>query len=677
MRGLHRIRIKEVASLAAVFVLLGFLLGGCARGNDEEAPPAARGGLLDLTQWQLGRDGVVPLDGQWRYAVYGSPSGAGADRLLQVPGTWREGGEDDGRPDARGAGEYRLTLKGLPPETPLAIRLPNISTAYLLYVDGKPAVRRGEAGGTKADTTPYQLPATVYFTPSGERTELRLDVSNYHHRTGGIRTSLLLGTSEQISRLEFRKEATEMVVLGCLLMIGIYHLGLYALRRRELSNLYFALLCLFVAGRMSVIGEGFLMYTLPSLTWTASGKIEYTCFVLAGLFGFAYFQQMYPREIARRWVRYAAAVALVLVCATWSLSVLRFSSILPVYQLFILALCARALVGVVTAAVRRREGAKLALVGVAGLVATIVNDMLFYNGWWRSPDLVSFGLLFLITMNAFIISMRFSRTFNRAEQLSTELKEWNNLLEARISARTEEIVRMEQARRQLVSNISHDLRTPMTLLQGYLEALRDGVISDPTQRDATIRAMLKKVEGLNGLIQDLFELSLLEARRAQMSYVVVRLADWLSRLQSEYGMELREKGIVFRCEQAGEGFSEAAVRIDELRMDRVFANLIYNATRHTPPGGEIRLTFGASASGDEAILVVSDTGSGIRPGDLPHLFERFYQNDKSRRSSSGGSGLGLSIAREIVETHGGRISAENREEGGARFRIALPIHRQK
>ncbi|MBB6669073.1 sensor histidine kinase [Cohnella nanjingensis] len=665
---------RRGAGLAAVFALCCLIVSGCAAAGNEERRPKASGGLLDLTEWSLARDGVVPMDGDWRFSGYGRQEDP-HEGMLAVPGTWGVRESEDMAPGSKSAGIYRLTLEGLPSGESLAIRLPNISTSYRLFIDGKPAIHRGEAGRAESDTTPYQLPGTVYFSSNGSRAELRLDVSNYHHRTGGIRTSLVLGTAEQINQLEFRKQAQEMVVLGCLLMIGIYHLGLYALRRRELANLYFALLCLCVAGRMSVIGEGFLMHMLPSLTWTASGKIEYTCFVLSGLFGFAYFRQMYPREIARLWVRCAGAAAIVLVGATWSLTVLQFSSVVVAYQIYILILCVATLAGVIAASIRRREGAKLALTGVAGLVATVVNDILFYNGWWRSPDMVSFGLLFLITMNSFMISLRFSRTFVRAEQLSTELKEWNNLLEERITARTEELVRMEQSRRQLVSNISHDLRTPMTLLQGYLEALRDGVISEQAQRDATIRAMLTKVEGLNELIQDLFELSILEARRAQMTYVVVRLPDWLKRLRSEYEMESREKGIVFRCEAEGEGVAQAEVRIDEHRMDRVFANLIYNAMRHTPKGGEIRLAFGVRAEKDEVYVHVSDTGSGIHPDDLPHIFERFYKNDKSRHSSSGGSGLGLSIAREIVETHGGRISAENREEGGSRFRIALPRYR--
>ncbi|WP_027092436.1 sensor histidine kinase [Cohnella thermotolerans] len=168
---------------------------------------------------------------------------------------------------------------------------------------------------------------------------------------------------------------------------------------------------------------------------------------------------------------------------------------------------------------------------------------------------------------------------------------------------------------------------------------------------------------------------MLESRRAPMTFETVRLKDWLARLTEEYEPELKEKGLEFAGVGGGDGFDDACVRIDEHRMDRVFANLIYNAIKHTPPGGNIRLSITADRERGIARAEVADSGSGIHPDDLPHIFERFYKNDKSRHSSSGGSGLGLSIAKEIVEMHEGRLTAANEEKGGSVFKIELPLHR--
>lgn len=676
----------RLMALMAGFVLL-LALSGCAEAGPS-AQPSAVNGILDLRDRPFAERGVLPLKGEWSFEWYGQGRAEPARSTIQVPRTWGSARLGDGtKLNDQGRGVYRLTILHERYDGMLAIRLPNVSTSYRLYVDGEPKLSLGQAGSGADATRPYQVPATVYIDGRSDRTDLELDVSNFHHRQGGLRTDLIMGTEQQVQRLVFNREAQELIVFGCLIMIGVYHFGLFALRRQEKSNLYFSLLCLFVSCRMGVIGEGLFFRWIPALTWTAGTRIEYTSFALSAVFGFAYYHRMFLHEIGSRWVWASRIAGVLLVAYGWIFPVLQVSSTIYLYQIFVLLFSARTLAGLVLAWYRKREGARVALIGVAGLVVTIVNDIFFYNGWWRSYDLVSFGLLFLILMNSFSISLRFSRTFVRSEQMSNELKEWNFLLEEKIAERTEQLTksyadleesklvleRMEQSRRQLVSNISHDLKTPITLLQGYLEAIRDGLIQDPHKLDSTIRLMLTKVEGLNGLIQDLFELSLLEARRVPMSFETVRLSDWLNRLVQEYQPELREKGIEFAGAGRGEAFAKGYARIDEHRMDRVLANLIYNAVKHTPKGGRITLSMTADEERRTVQVQVADTGSGIHPSDLPHIFERFYKNDKTRHSSSGGSGLGLSIAKEIVEMHGGRLSAENAEEGGSVFTVVLPL----
>ncbi|CAM3898943.1 sensor histidine kinase [Cohnella lubricantis] len=672
------------ALLAGVLLLSLF---GCA-GAGQSPEASAEKGILDLRDRSFQTEGVLPLSGEWSFVWYAQGHTEPIYSTIDVPKLWSGVRLEDGtKLSSQGRGVYRLTILHERYDGMLAIRLPNISTAYTLYVNGVHKLSLGQAGSGPDSTRPYQLPSTVYFDGSTGRTELELIVSNFDHRNGGVRTDLIVGTDRQIENLDFSRQSQEMVVFGCLTMIGFYHLGLFALRRRETANLYFALMCFFVSSRMGVIGDGLFFHWIPSLTWTAGTRIEYTSFALSALFGFAYYSRTFFQEIGKRWVWLSRIAGIVLVACCWTVPVLQVSAMIVIYQIYVLLLSARTLAGLVLALYRKREGARLALFGVAGLVVTIVNDIFFYNGWWRSLDLAAFGLLFLILLNSFSISLRFSRTFVRSEQMSSELKEWNNLLEEKIAERTEQLTRsyaeleeskgrlerMELSRRQLVSNISHDLRTPITLLQGYLEAIRDGVIHDPNKLDSAIRLMLTKVQGLNSLIQDLFDLSLLEARRAPMAFAPIRLADWLRRLAEEYEPELKEKGIAFSASGGGDHLETSFVRIDEHQMDRVLANLIYNSLKHTPRGGSIALTVTAEAGLQSAKVQVADTGSGIHPDDLPHIFERFYPNDTTRRASSGGSGLGLSIAKEIVEMHGGRLTAENADAGGSVLTIQLPL----
>jgi len=686
LKKLGRLLFSMTALLALVWTLTG-----CMTTGESTEPPEAKQGFLDLSDWDWERDGPLPLNGEWEFEWLGSEESLDfPDKLattMQVPGIWGSAVTGDGKKlPNRGHAFYRLHIQHQPAER-LAIRVPNIMTAYELLVNGKLHASRGVAGHDSESTTPYQIPATVVYNTIGNSTELELHVSNFDHRRGGIRTPFILGENDQIQELGFNYEAQEMIVFGCLIMIGIYHIGLFALRRQELANLLFALLCLFVALRMGSIGEGMLVHWIPGFTWTLAIRFEYIAFAISGWAGYGYFYRMYPQEVNRIGYRLASWGALALVLFTVATPTYVFSSCLIAYQFFVLALGFSAFISILLAGIRRREGAKLALVGVTGLLITIVNDMMFYSGSTQTIDLVPFGLLFLILMNSFIISFRFSQTYERVEQMSEELKDWNNSLELKIAERTEELQhsyatvenakseleRMEHARRQLVSNISHDLRTPITLLQGYLEALRDHVISDEEQRNATIRLMLTKVEGLNSLIQDLFEISVLEAGKVELVQERLALAHWREMLQEQYGMELEQRGIRFVCSLEDPAIASIKVSIDVHRMNRVFENLVYNATRYTSKGGSIEILFAADVENNGVKLSVSDSGEGINPEDLPYIFDRFYKKDKSRHSQSGGSGLGLAIVKEIVELHRGTIRVYNRSPRGSTFEITLPL----
>jgi signal transduction histidine kinase len=665
----------------SLFVIV--FASGCTAYSNAKPFPRAVQGVIDLRDWSWDKGGIVPLNGQWKFDWLDFSTST-----IKVPGTWDNRSTESGIPlEGQGYGIYHLTILHQTQRDMMAIRLPNIPTAYELSIDGSIVISRGHIDQEVSKTVPYQLPATVYFKAIDTQTELKLVVANYDHRRGGIRTELVIGNADHIQKFQARYAAQELIILGCLIMIGFYHMGLFLLRRKEYANILFSMLCMFVGLRMGLIGESYIMQWIPMLNWELAIRFEYIAFIMSGWSGLGYYQAMYPMEIKRIWFKISSLCAAVLILCVVTLPPLVFTSWILVFQIYILFFSVIILTGLVVSGMRHRSGAKLALIGMAGLVLTIVNDMLFYNGWWRSIDLVPFGLLFLIVLNSFIISLRFSMTYERAEQMSAELMEWNNTLEERIAERTDELQqsyitlddaktdleRMEQSRKQLVSNISHDLRTPMTLLQGYLEALRDNVITDSEQRDTTIRLMLSKVEGLNSLIQDLFDLSVLEAGRVEFTLENIPLSSWRERIMNQYSLEMQAKEILFNCMFANEMTPAAKVAIDIHRMDRVFANLLYNALRYTPEGGSITITMKALQDTHAVEVIVADSGAGIQSEDLPFIFERFYKKDKSRHSSSGGNGLGLSITKEIVELHGGKIRAFNLPEGGSVFEMILPM----
>jgi len=229
----------------------------------------------------------------------------------------------------------------------------------------------------------------------------------------------------------------------------------------------------------------------------------------------------------------------------------------------------------------------------------------------------------------------------------------------------ESLHRMEEARRSQTADIAHELRTPLTVLQGTLEAMLDGVY--PTDRK-NLRAALRQTRTLSRLIEDLRLLALADAGRLHLEVECLDLEAFLGQVVEAYQPRAKEQRIVLTLEVSS---SLPSVCVDRDRLTQVMGNLLSNSLHYVPPGGRVNVRADRKA-GDVVVAVVDD-GPGVPLRDLPHLFERFWRADRARRRATGGSGLGLSIARHIVEAHGGRIWAEETPGGGLTVRFSLPV----
>ncbi|MFD2381072.1 ATP-binding protein [Paenibacillus xanthanilyticus] len=679
------------------------LVSGCA-AEPAVTRPVAKEGVIDLRNWSFLDQGSLNLSGEWAlfdHRLLGPVESAyqpeSAVAYAAVPQSWNSYPASFGLQSGQGYATYRLKVLLTPSDRLLAIRVPNIFSAYKLWVDGRMLASEGEVGRSRADSDARQQPRII--TLDGDRSELQLtvQVSNFQHRKGGIWVDLRMGTNDAITKSQMRTTIQEMTILGSLVIIGLFHLGLYAFRRQERFTLYFGLLCLFVAARTSVTGNMYLIQMFPGINWEAAMKIEYISFAFSAATGILYIGGLFPREMHRRVGPVVIGIGMAIGVFVLATPAIVYSKTVGAIQLFVVLGSLYILLVLWRALFRKREGAGFILVGVAVFVATILNDILFYNEMLVRTQLVPIGLFFFMLMQSFIISSRFSNALRGVEQASAELRELNMYLEERIAERTEELrsaneslacsnrelARSEASRRQLMTNISHDLRTPITLLQGYLEAMRDGVVNTEEQQNRYVRMMLGKVMGLSRLIQDLFELTRLESGQLRMHYTEVTMESWMGSLREQYEMDVRTRGISFECrfEEVAETDEEGktvhpdriTLRLDQQRMERVMANLIYNAVKYTAPSGKITLSFSFRQTANEAVVKVTDTGEGIEATHLPFIFDRFYKKDAARNSADGGSGLGLAIAKEIVEAHNGTIGAESEPGVGTTIWLSLPV----
>ncbi|MFI5679010.1 sensor histidine kinase [Streptomyces cellulosae] len=239
--------------------------------------------------------------------------------------------------------------------------------------------------------------------------------------------------------------------------------------------------------------------------------------------------------------------------------------------------------------------------------------------------------------------------------------------------------RLEEQRKVMVSDVAHELRTPLSNIRGWLEAAHDGLAEpDP----AFVSSLLDEAVQLQHLINDLQDLGAADAGALRLHLEPVRVDDLLGQVAAAHQGPAETAGVTLRVatatgsRQSGPvsrtGSSAPLIEADPVRLRQAVSNLLSNAVRHTPPGGRVTLRSYVTDAGDEVAVEVADTGNGIAADDLPHVFDRFWRAEKSRNRSTGGSGLGLAIVLKLAEAHGGTADVVSTEGLGSVFTLRLP-----
>jgi two-component system OmpR family sensor kinase len=233
-----------------------------------------------------------------------------------------------------------------------------------------------------------------------------------------------------------------------------------------------------------------------------------------------------------------------------------------------------------------------------------------------------------------------------------------------------DLEKVEELRRNMVADVAHELRTPLSVLQGNLRAILDGVY--PLEQ-AEIAALYDETRLLSRLVDDLHELAQAEAGQLHLDLRPTDLVEVVQTTVANFAVAAEAKGVKLTADWADET-ANLPVLADPDRLAQIMRNLLSNALRHTPEGGQITVSATVWRTTPPAVrIVVADTGEGIPPDDLPHVFDRFWRADRSRARETAGSGLGLAIAKHLVQAHGGEMGVESEVGRGSRFWFTLPV----
>lgn len=692
----------------SVALLLGMAAAYVLFPGSDTPPVQSRNGVLDLTRHHVAEH-PVKLQGEWSFywnelltpetIADRRASGNDAAGRIAVPDSWLGYVKDGRQLEGTGHATYRLVIRlgEQDRRERLALRIPTIFHAYNLRVNGELIAEVGTVGRNRDGMVPRSEPKLVFLEPGNDTLELVMQVSNFHHKRAGITKPIELGASDALAVKVNLKLASETFLTASLLVIGLYHLLLYLLRRKDKTPLHFGLFTLLVGIRSLLVGEMLIVQLWPDIPWGLHFKIEYLVLCVSAHIITMYADALLPGCVPRRFLlasRIAAALFCTLVLLTPAIVYTRLLTAIGV-MVVIHIVCLMAVL--IKAAARQIEGSLIFLLVSVVILVTVANDFLYYNGWSAIGNTSPLGLFVFTVAQMTLISSRFTRAAANEERIARELRETNDRL-TELNANLEHTVRertralstahaelrdsydrlllSEQGRKKLLSYITHDLRSPLSSMLGCVEAIRDRV--KPERDDQYLAYIRDNTIKVNRMIGELSYLSHLETGQIPYEMKPVRIAVFVRLFYERYELVVRDAGLDFAMDIGDADEREAnapVVGMDEPKMEQALFNLVSNAMKFTPGGGSVRLKLAIEGvrDGRRAVISVQDSGIGIPADQLEQIFDRQYRYVRpGAEPNAEGSGLGLAICREIVQAHEGSVRAESNGETGATFSITLP-----
>ncbi|MGD9566769.1 MAG: ATP-binding protein [Sedimentibacter sp.] len=676
---------------------------------------AAINGILDLTDYDWDKNGIVSISGEWEFywnKLY-TPSNFKNTKTIEdknliiLPRAWNKYEINNNKLSGYGFSTYRLLIETNSNET-LGLKIPRIFTSYKLWTNGELLASAGTVGTNKSESRPQYLPQIHPIESNQDTIEIVVQVSNFSHRSGGILENIYIGKVSDITEARIKNLTLELFLFGSLFIIGFYHIALFIYRTKDKSVLYFGVFALLIGTRTLLVGEIYFIHLFPNFNWELAHKIQTLSYYIGTLLVFKFIALSFPNYISRKFEKIINYINI-----GFSLMVLLtpariFTVFNPIYQAFSCFVIIIVIYVVIASCIKKEEGSYLIGMGVFILIFFSLNDMIylsiafadtdnhFLRNFIKTGNLSSWGLLIFVFTQALVLAKKFSKSFSKVELLREELQIFNANLEDKVNERTSELESSKQelkkayeavtaSEKSLINftqNISHDLKTPLTVIKGYANVILDGLAEEPLQQNKYLNKIIEKIDYISSMVQDLLDLSQLQSRQEKLTLKFVSINILIKNLQEKFNFEMKNVNVNFNVFFSPEllYLSEKhllQIKVDLQSIDRIITNLLSNAGKFTPENGNVGLHFNLTSNMKYLIIEVSDSGIGISEEELPYIFNRLYRGSKSFKKNNTGSGLGLAIAKELVEYHGGKIWVESELNKGSHFSLKLPVYNEK
>lgn len=672
---------SRLATRFGVLILLSWLI--CL---PLSAKPLAQKGLIDLSDWDFIRDGTIELNGEW-YFYWGRHLDREQIRLdglrgsegsfVEVPDNWNR---NDQYP-SQGFATYRLEIL-MSDLKPLALKLRTVGTAYRLFVDGKEVASVGRPGQSAITTTPFYQPKIVTFVPQSTRVEVIIFVTNFHHRNAGLWEAIELGDPELLREAQLSRLATDFVLFGAIVMMGLYNLITWMTRRENVSGLWLGLFCLAISTRILLVDERFINQIIPELPWALLTRFEYITWFVSLPFFLAFIRSMFPTETSVLVLRCLAGLATGFTVLAMVLPIVHATSLVPPYQVVTLVSMAYGAYCLGLAMWRRKDGSFLFGFGALFLFLAAISDLITVVFTLDTDHQLQFGLFMFVLMLSIQVSVRSSRAFQTVEAQSSELRKTN--LELHIQEKLRRAAEGEsQALHQRVSQSTRTFNFGLVAEAVVRRRLEESAKLLEQEQALDTSEIEQEAQEIDAVSQTLIDLTnLVRGEEPVRSAINLRefMADFF---QSEAFRELKFDYPLVEVSTNFELF-DGHFYGGPAHLETLLFHLARYSLRTQIHAQQIRISgrldFVAADSlfhhqgedGHYYILAVEDQGQGIRPEDLVEIFDpeqksHGYADMKSAPKD-------LAVAWTILEDHGGALDLHSLAET-TRLELFFPVTR--
>ncbi|MGE6578530.1 ATP-binding protein [Paenibacillus xylanexedens] len=614
-------------------------------------------GRLTITNEALSSGEGSRLDGEWAFywKQLLEPKDFASERTgpvsyVNVPESWGNYEISGHKLDNTGFATYRLVVDLPEQDIELGLLTTGITSAHRLWINGKLVSESGIVGRTVKESSSYKVPALIRMEAGQTQADIIIQVSNYTHRKAGLFGSLTIGEYNQLNQSMKYKMVSESMIIGCMLIMGLYHILLYALLRKNRESLYFGLICILLAMKNSSDSQYILSELIPGISGDTFLKIEYLGFLGSSPLALLFCYSIFPNEMTKRlrdifWI--PGLLFTLFILFTPAQVYTKFALFMQAYAILIGIVIIQ---NVVRAAMKKLAGAHWMLAGTIVFFITVVNDILMNNGIIQTGIYFSYGLLFLILCLSIIVSTKFSNAMKTNERLSSRLLE------------------LDRVKDEFLANTSHELRTPLNgiigLTQSLLHSMDDRL--EDNQR-MHLNMIVSSGQRMSFLINDILDYALLKNNDVRLNRTKINLHQLVQVVLTVVKPLITGRDLLLH-NRIDPHFPP--IEADENRMQQILFNLVGNAIKYTPSG---HIVIRAQIVQGDVEIQVEDTGIGIPEDKFSMIFNPF---EKLEFIDNTGTGLGLKITKQLVELHGGEIKVQSKVNQGSLFSFTIRQHKK-